>query len=348
MKKGISIIRGRFLQFLMLIISFLIISHYLTPVETKDRKIKSLELFILDLWDNKTGIIKDNHSLYIFPLEKNKPLPSFNNFNLTYRKLDIYFAFLLINETHYNKNSKIYPIIKESRKILSKIIPTWRNQTLVVSKNNYTGRIWLDTYCILAYLTRDKKLVENIVRNIDFNGGLWIDENLYRKELVSWRLISDETWCVMAIMRVLRNETLVKRLLRIHINEALKYLNENHLKINKLGSLIHLIMMLNELKREFPKLYTNYEALHKRFIKDAIHIIREESLYNNVDLNANLIWTICRSDFSNEFREDVEFLFKELLKQEKGDGGIYNKEDAKGFLTLQALKAIYAYKRCFD
>ncbi len=330
----------------LIIVFILFLTFFFFKIHFKENLVIPIESFILKHWDNRTKNFNDDFSKSIFSIEKLKPLPSFNNFNLTYRKLDIYFALLILNETYYDRNSRIYQLIEESRIIISKIIPLWRNQSLIVSKNNYTGLIWLDTYCILAYLTRDKQLVENIINHLDFNKSLWIDERLYRNERVSWRLISDEIWCIIAISRGSENRTLLKKLVDYHLKDALNYLKKDHWKLNKLGVLIHLIMMLNTLKKEgfYNK---TLENLHKSFINQAIELINQDELYKNVDLTANLIWVICESGFAEEYKKEINFLMEKLLEQRKEDGGIYNREDAKGFLTLQALKAIYAYEKVF-
>jgi len=284
----------------------------------------SLEKKLVANWNDTALNFNDDHLTFRYAIEIQDPLPSPKDLEITYRKLDTYFALQMLEKG----NKKIRKMIEISKSILNETAILWENESIKVSKNNYEGRIWLDTYCMLAWFTNNSHLKRNIADSLDYEKNLWIDDGLYTEG--NWRQNSDEVWCIMALLDY--NRTLSENLINIHLQEIQKELafEEGY---NKAATYLHSIMMLNYAKAAGFK---GFEEEHQRLVEDSFKYLKSSGLISRLDLAPNFLWVYEKSGIK---MKEVNDLKETVLKNSKNIEENY--PGLESFIILQVLKALY-------
>jgi len=278
----------------------------------------------------------DEYLKYVYPGEALEcPL---NNCKITYRKLDAYFNLKFI-KNEFQDYSLIKQDVEEADRILTSLIPIWRNKKLYNIVNETmkdSSGLALDTYCILGYLYNDKEMSTLVLNSLENDN--WLPSSFYEGDQ-DFRTIADESWCVRLVAKS-NNKELIRDVKDKLVKDTYTFINEDHDKITKVNAAIHTLTMLNEFNENDKEI---------NFFKDYIATsISDKQTWQDTTTLANILDVLVQSNYLN--KAIINKLTRELINRQEKDGRWliskgYNENFGQVFTTFRVIAALNKYQQ---
>ncbi|RMF54630.1 hypothetical protein D6745_04665 [Candidatus Woesearchaeota archaeon] len=278
---------------------------------------------------------------YVYPGEDLKcPI---EGCRLTYRIQDAYFDLVYISR-EVDDYSIINSQVRWADKVLRSILPIWEESgiyNMITSGPEDVGGVALDSSCILGQMYNSTKISDKIIRHI-YN-WTWMEQNYYG-DVEAWRNVADDSWCIR-LLSINGREKYLKNLTNAILNETYWYLGRDDItNMNKVGIIIHIIYVLNDLKK-----YNNIDDYENDLLalqEMLVELSEKDDIKEDLLLQANILDALSESKYQK--LDKLKAISDRLIKAQQPTGEWLADENnpnyGQVFTTFRAILGLSKYK----
>ncbi|MBZ5638454.1 MAG: hypothetical protein LAO51_06795 [Acidobacteriia bacterium] len=288
----------------------------------------------------------DPYLRYVYTDERlSSPL---EGYEVTYRLLDAYFIVRMLKETGVAPGPAAV-LFERAEALTTALVPSWRAFGIYnLRRSPSPGGIALDTYAILAWLSRDVGLARVLVSGLDGDG--WLPANLYTGEQ-SFRLLADESWAARAVLVSGIDPPLGNGLVLRIGKEALLRVGRPQSSVARANLVVLALDALRDLRESTggaPGGDPKVDRMRRGLVEEGVRLLGDSELEDSTLTLANLLGSLAPEGEAR--RESLEPGVRTLLAGQDHYGGWSEARGTGGssgrvFTTLRAMLALATYRR---